>query len=211
VSAQLRTPATRHALQRLRRRFERVQTASKLLARKRKALVDELLRTTRPAIDARHELERRATAAFATLVQAEGDRGHALLAALALPGREIGVELRATRTWGVVGAEIVDHDPVRRSTDARGTASGSAGPAAAAAAAEFEELIERVLEAASRELLARRLARALAETTRRVNLLERRVAPGLAAEVARVESTLQEREREEQLHHRRLLSRNGPA
>jgi len=200
-----RGPATRHALMRLRRRIERVRTASELLTRKRKALVEELFRAARPAIDARRELERRASEAFETLLHAEADRGHAVLAALGLPGREIGVELRPIRTWGVVGTEIVSHDPIRRSPAERGTPAGSAGPAATSAAAEFEELTEQVLHAASRDLRARRLAHALAETSRRVNLLERRVVPALASEIARVEATLGEREREEQLQHRRLL------
>ena len=55
-----RSPPTRHELMRLKRRIERVRTASDLLSRKRKALVEELFRIARPAIDARRELERRA-------------------------------------------------------------------------------------------------------------------------------------------------------
>jgi len=204
-----RSPPTRHELMRLKRRIERVRTASTLLSRKRKALVEELFRIARPAIDARRELERRAASAFEALLQAEADRGHAALAALALPGREIGALLRPTRTWGVVGTEIVSHDPIRRSVAERGAPAGSTGPAAVVAAAQFEELTVLVLEAASRDLLARRLARALAETSRRVNQLERRVAPALVAEISRVESTLVEREREEHLQHRRLLSAQG--
>lgn len=205
MSARRRTPPTRHELLRLRRRMERVRTASDLLARKRKALVEELLRTARPAIDARRALEGSAGLAFATLLEALGEQGHALLAALGLPGRELDVELRPTRTWGVVGAEIVSHDPVRRSVAERPVRAASAGPAVSAAADAFERLTELALEAASRELLVRRLARALAETSRRVSLLEQRVEPELAAEISRIDDTLEEREREERLRHRRLI------
>ncbi|MBW2292997.1 MAG: hypothetical protein JRG94_11915 [Deltaproteobacteria bacterium] len=70
-------------------------------------------------------------------------------------------------------------------------------------------MTELLLDTASREILIRRLARALAETSRRVNLLERRVAPGLTAEATRIEATLEEREREEQLRYRRLMDRPG--
>lgn len=210
MSARRRIAPTRHELLRLRRRLERVRTAGALLARKRKALVEELFRTARPAIDARRALESSATAAFASLLDAEGERGHALLSALALPPREIALELRPTRTWGVVGAEIVAHDPVRRSVAERPLRAGSAGPAVSAAAGAFEALTELALEAASRELLVRRLARALAETSRRVSLLEQRVAPALGREIARVETTLAEREREEALRHRRLLDARPP-
>lgn len=205
MSALRRRPCTRHELLRARRRLERVRKAAELLARKRKALVNELFRTARPALDLREELTERAAAAFATLLSAQADRGQPQLQALALPLREIGVTLRPTEAWGVPGAEIVAHDPVRRSAADRGVVAGAAGPAALAAAAEIEALTERVLEAASRELLIRRLARALAETSRSVNLLERRVAPGLAGEIARIASSLGEREREERLRFRRLL------
>lgn len=70
-------------------------------------------------------------------------------------------------------------------------------------------MTELLLDTASREIPIRRLARALAETSRRVNLLERRVAPRLTAEMTRIEATLEERERQEQLRYRRLLERPG--
>jgi len=209
VSAFRHTPATRHNLVRVRRRLERVQTAADLLTRKRSALVNELFRTAKPVLDAREAAEWQAAVAFSALLSAQADRGQPLLQALALPTREIQVQLRSTEAWGLQGADIVDHDPVRRSPDERRVATGSAGPAVSVAATEFEALTELLLNTASREILIRRLARALAETSRRVNLLERRVAPGLAAEMTRIEATLEEREREEQLRYRRLLDRPG--
>ena len=207
MSAMRRTAPTRHALLRLDRRLERVGTAAELLSRKRSALVNELFRTARPVLDAREAIEWQAAVAYAALLDAEADRGHSSLQALAIPVRELQVELRATEAWGLPGAAIVARDPVRRSAGERGANAGSAGPAAMATATEFESLAELLLDAASRELLIRRLARALAETSRRVNLLERRVAPGLAREIKRIGSTLKEREREEQLRYRRLLDR----
>jgi H(+)-transporting ATP synthase subunit D len=207
VSAFRHAPATRHNLLRVRRRLERVRTAANLLTRKRSALVNELFRTAKPVLDAREAAEWQAAVAFSALLSAQADRGQPLLQALALPTREIGVELRPTESWGLPAAEIVDHDPARRSPDERQVSSGSAGPAATVAAGEFEVLTELLLDMASREILIRRLARALAETSRRVNLLERRVGPGLAAEMTRIEATVGEREREEQLRYRRLLDR----
>jgi H(+)-transporting ATP synthase subunit D len=202
-----RTPPTRHALLRMGRRLERVRTAAELLSRKRSALVNELFRTARPVLDAREAIEWQAAVAYAALLHAAADRGHPTLHALSIPLRELGVELRPTEAWGLPGAEIVARDAVRRSGNERGAALGAAGPAPAAAAGEFEALTELLLDAASRELLIRRLAHALAETSRRVNLLERRVAPQLSSEMKRIASTLEEREREEQLRYRRLLDR----
>jgi len=204
-----RSPPTRHALMHVGRRLSRVRTAAELLTRKRSVLVNELFRAARPVLEEREAIEWQAAVAYAALVQAEADRGSPLLEALALPPREIGLELQPNEAWGLPGAEIVDHDPVGRPASERGVAVGPAGPAATAAAGEFEVLIALLLDSASRELRIRRLARALAETSRRVNLLERRVGPELAREAKRIAATLEEREREEQLRYRRLLQRPG--
>jgi vacuolar-type H+-ATPase subunit D/Vma8 len=207
------TAATRHELLRLSRRLARVRTAAELLTRKRRALVNELFLTARPVLHAREAIAWQSGLAFASLLQARGDRGLRQLRALSLPLREIGVELRLTEAWGLPAAEIVSHDPVRRSASERGTRTGTAGPAAAATADAFEQLTALLLDAASREILIRRLAAALADTSRRVNRLERRVEPELRGEAARVRATLEEREREEQHRYRRLarerISRPG--
>lgn len=205
MSATRRAAPTRHALLRVRRRLERVGTAAELLTRKRKALVSELFRTARPALHAREAVEWQSAVAYAALLQAEGDRGQPLLQALARPVRDIHVELALEQVWGLPSAEIVAHDPVRRPGSERGFTPAQGGPAAAAAADAFEQLTELLLDATTRELRIRRLAHALSETSRRVNLLERRVAPGLAGELARIGAILEEREREEQLRYRRLM------
>lgn len=204
MSGRERTPPTRHALLRVRHRATRVSTAIDLLTRKCQALVNELFRTARPVLAAREAIEWQSAVAFASLLRAEADRGNVFLKAISLPLRELEVELRRTDEWGLPGAEIVAHDPIRRAARERGMPVGASGPAALATAEAFEELTVLLLDAVSRELLIRRLARALAETSRRVNLLERRVMPQLAEDIARIESTLEEREREEQLRHRRL-------
>jgi vacuolar-type H+-ATPase subunit D/Vma8 len=194
---------------RVRRRLDRVRAAARLLTRKRGALVNELFRTARPVLDSREAIAWQAAVAYGALLQSEGDRGHLLLSALALPLREIDVELRFTEAWGLPSAEVVGHDPIRREAAERGVSVGAAGPAATVAADQFERLTVLILDSASRELLIRRLAHALAETSRRVNLLERRVGPELASESRRIESILEEREREDQLRYRRLLERPG--
>jgi H(+)-transporting ATP synthase subunit D len=185
------------------RRLERVQRGVEVLLRKRRALVRELLHCARDAADASVRVERAAQPAYAAL---------ASLDVLGRPRREIGVEIDVVRSWGVNAAQILGRDRIRRTAAERGAAPGSLAPAASAAADGFEVLCEMLLDGASRELLMRRLARTLASTSRQVNLLERRVAPRLAAEIRRTRATLGEREREdcvrlEQLLHRR--SRGG--
>lgn len=81
-------------------------------------------------------------------------------------------------------------------------------PAAAGAAVQFDTLVDLLLDAAPREMLLRRLGDALAQTSRQVNTLERRLAPSLVAQIAAVRRTLDEREREEHLRLKRLKNRN---
>lgn len=162
-------------------------------------------------LDAREAIEWQSAVAHAALLQAEADRGSPLLQAFAQPIREIAIELGHEEVWGLPCTEIVAHDPVRRPAAERDFPPGASGLAAVEAADAFEHLTQLLLDATSHETRIRRLADALAETSRRVNLLERRVAPALAADVARIASTLEEREREEQLRYRRLLAPSEPS
>ena len=57
----------------------------------------------------------------------------------------------------------------------------------------------------------RRLGQALARTTRLVNTLEQRVATRLVADLSSIRQTLDEREREEHLRTKRLISRRRAA
>lgn len=209
MTATRRSAATRTALLRLRRRLERVHTAAELLTRKRRALVSELFRAARPVLDSREAVEWQSAVAYASLLQAEAERGGPLLDAFAQPVREIGIELAEHEIWGLPSAEIVTHDPVRRSAAARGFPTGASGPAAVATADAFERLTQLLLDGTGRELRIRRIAHALAETSRRVNLLDRRVRPAIERQLTRIGATLEEREREEQLRYRRLLKGPG--
>ena len=71
--------------------------------------------------------------------------------------------------------------------------------------------MELLLDAASTELLLRRLAEALARTSRQVNTLERRVAPRLTGEIHRVRELLEEREREDHARLKRFLKERSEA
>jgi V/A-type H+-transporting ATPase subunit D len=82
-----------------------------------------------------------------------------------------------------------------------GHVAGSHGPADRSGCGRFEALLELLLDAASAELLLRRLAGALTRTSRQVNTLERRVAPERGSAVRQVRAQLEERERED---HTRL-------
>jgi V/A-type H+-transporting ATPase subunit D len=53
-------------------------------------------------------------------------------------------------------------------------------------------------------MVIRRLGEALAQTSRQVNTLERRLAPALRGAVTAIRRTLDEREREERLRLKRM-------
>jgi V/A-type H+-transporting ATPase subunit D len=112
------------------------------------------------------------------------------------------VDVQFRTVWGVEVPSWGEPPAIVRSLALRDQAPTTPGPAAEATATAFERLIERLVEAAPRELLIERLSEQLARTTRQVNQLEQRLAPALQAQIGTVRRVLEERERED---HQRLL------
>jgi len=198
-------PPTRSGLLRATARLERVQKGRQLLDRKRQALIAELFRSARPALDARRSVEERANLAYHALLHSLSAKSAASLATYAWPSRDIEATLFERRIWGITVPEIVSHDPVERTLTARETAAPSVGPAAAHAATEFEALLALLLDALTKEQVMRRLGAALGKTTRQVNTLELRVEPSLGAELRTLRQMLEERERDERSRLRHVL------
>lgn len=199
---------TRSNLIRERRRLDRVLKGIDLLTRKRRALVAELFRVASPAIEAREKVLEEAATAYPALLAAAAMTGPGL-GPLGWPSRHLEVEVETAETWGVATGTVHRLAPVRRSLMGRGQAPGLTGLAPAGAADGFERLIEVLLDAASTELLLRRLADALARTSRQVNTLEQRVAPTLRSQIGRVRELLEEREREDHTRLKHLLRRRA--
>ncbi len=206
-----RLTATRLNLLRATRRLERVAKGVAVLRRKREALVGELFAIARPAADARTVIAERARRAYATLLEALALHGSAGVRALGWPPHDARLELAGRSVWGVAVGTIERRPPLSRTLGARGTAPGGTGPAAIRAAAEFEQLADALLDAAPLEMLIRRLGAALARTSRQVNTLERRLAPGLRGQMVAMRRALEEREREEHLRLKRLGGKYGAA
>lgn len=199
-----RASPTRLNLLRAARRLGRVTRGVGLLRRKREALVTELFALARPAADARAQIAAAGTKAYPVLLAALATHGRTGLRALAWPERVLQVEVEAGSVWGVTVSRIVTRPALLRTLAARATTPGFTGPAAAAAATAFERLADLLLDAAPREMVIRRLGEALAQTSRQVNTLERRLAPVLRAAVTAMRRTLDEREREERLRLKRM-------
>lgn len=204
-----RLAPTRLNLLRAGRRLERVRKGAALLRRKREALVTELFRLARPAAGARQLIEESARRGYAALLSALAVHGRASLRAASWPEHDLRVEIRSAQIWGIPVAHITSRPPLRRTAGARGLAPGQAGPATMVAADEFEQLTEMLLDAATREMLIRRLGEALARASRQVHTLERRLAPDLLTQMATVRRTLEEREREEHLRLKHLTRKSA--
>lgn len=202
---------TRLNLLRSRRRLGRVREGADLLRRKREALVRELLARARPLIDERERISRAAAVAYPALVEALAVEGSGGVLASAEPGREVAVTMTSSQVWGLPIASVAEAPRLERTLEARGTAPGPTPPATVEAAAAFETFAQLLVEAAPREMLLRRLGHAVAQTSRQVRALERRVEPALASAVSAMTSLLDEREREEHLRLRHFLRRRDGA
>jgi V/A-type H+-transporting ATPase subunit D len=200
-----RLAATRMNWLRARRQLDQVRRGTELLRRKREALVAEVFRLARPAADARALIEARTREAYPALLGALSRHGVFGLRALGWPLRDLTIEIAPRQVWGIPVSDVVARPPIVRTVARRGVAPGPAGPDAVETALQFERLVDLLLDAAPREMLIRRLGEALGQTSRQVTTLERRVAPELAGEIARVRRQLQEREREEQFRLKHLL------
>jgi V/A-type H+-transporting ATPase subunit D len=119
--------------------------------------------------------------------------------------------MRSARVWGLTVASVASPPRLERTLEGRGTAPGPTAPASIEAAEAFETLAQLLVEAAPREMLMRRLGRAVAQTSRQVRALERRVEPALSTTVATITNLLDEREREEHLRLRHFLRRRREA
>lgn len=202
--------ATRMNLLRSQKRLARVEKGIDLLRRKREALVTELFSLARPAVDARALIGNLATGAYPLLYRALAQQGYVECQAIGWPSRDLAVEIRTGHVWGIAVADITSRPPLARTLGARGTPPSGVSVATAEAAKQFEVFTDLLLDAAPREMLIRRLGEALAQTSRQVNSLDRRVAPELRSQMATMRRTLEEREREEHLRLKHLLKRRAP-
>ncbi len=202
-------PATRLVLLNARRQLERMLRGTTMLRRKREALVSELFQLARPAATARSAISAEADAAYQALLDASAEVGQRGVTPWGWPSRELEVEIRPTSVWGVPASTIEQAPVVGRTLPNRGMQPAAAGAPVVAAADHFERLVEQLVRSAPREMLLLRLGQALSRTTRQVNVLEQRLAPGLRARLAVVRRRLDEREREEHVRLERLRSRKA--
>ncbi|MFT3915543.1 MAG: V-type ATP synthase subunit D [Anaeromyxobacteraceae bacterium] len=204
-----RSPTTRSGLLELRSRRGIATKGAHLLRAKREVLAGETWKLMREVLRGRARLDEVLREAVKALALAGGLDGEPALGSLALPaGREIPVQVTTRRVWGVP-TPAIDAPGLVRGADARGSSPAGWSPQAAEAARRHEEALEVLLRIASRELHLARLGEEIRATSRRINALEQLVLPALAAEAARVEGALDERDREDAVRRKRFRARRS--
>lgn len=181
-----------------------------LLQEKRNALWKELLKTMDLVLRESGELERAAGAARRALAQAEAVEGREAVESAAFAAhRGVAVEVTTASVMGVTVPSI-QRPPLARATIDRGYSLATTSAWVDEAAARYEEQLEMVIDLAAGELRLRRLADEIRKTTVRVNALETVVLPRLAADCARIECVLEEREREDLFRLKRVKAGRRP-
>lgn len=199
-----RTPATRTGLLEVRGRLGLAGKGARLLRGKREVLASEFFRLMREVMQGRERLDAALLDAGRALAVARARDGAPALESLAAAGpREVPVAVTHRRVWGVPVPRV---EPPRlvRSHAARGGPLAGVSLSALDAARRHEESLEILLGIASRELHLRRLGAEIRDTSRRINALEQLLVPRLGREVARVESVLDERAREDAVRLKRF-------
>lgn len=178
-----------------------------LLEDKRDQLMDELRKVVDVVVRGGGALQESATQAREALAVAEALDGPEQVASAALAaGGDITLDATTVTVMGVRIAEI-DYLPIGRSRMARGYSLPGSSARIDWAAERFEAELDLVLEIAALEVRVRRLADEIGKTTRRINAIEFAVLPRLQEERDRIQSVLDERERQDRFRLKRIKAR----
>ena len=188
---------TRTNLLLLRDRLRAVVNCTTILKGRRQALIKEFLKITRPLIQSRETLSRAYAHAIDTLHVSKAREGSPAISALATANRrEIAVEVAEGNLLGLRFRDLTMHETVTRSFDERPYDMLGSSPWLDEAIEEFEGIVEEMLALANFEGKFRRLAEELVRLTRRIRILEERIAPQLQSDIHAMAQYLVERERE---------------
>ncbi len=190
-------PATRTNLLEFRARKDLAQEGVDLLQNKREALIRDFFRIVDTIMDSREAMARDLQKSMAMLGLAKSFAcNHELSAASLSARRQIPISIREINIWGIRIPEI-HFVSLRRTPEARGMLPIDTSPHILEAAEHYEKLLERLLRAASQEIMLKRLGEEIRRVSRRINALEQTVIPSLTSRIRAMQETLQERERED--------------
>jgi V/A-type H+-transporting ATPase subunit D len=211
--ARLRVAPTRSNLLRLRQTLKFAREGYEVLDRKREVLTTELLRVAHDAAILQEKVWTELADAYRALEVARLSMGREHLEWAALSVKEtIDIDIRLHSVMGVVLPLVEAHGTPPETPYGLGDTNVSLDEAAA----RFRRVLSEIPTLTETMTTVWRLARELQKTQRRVNALQYIFIPQYEETVAFIESTLEEREREETFRLKRLKSKGaevttGPA
>ncbi len=200
---------TRTELLTRRAQIRLAQQGVDLLKGKREALVREFITELKRFVAEREALSRTLEEAAQSLMRCLALDGREAVSSVALAARRaVEVELEEKNIWGIRVSEVSSDYHAHLAGGHRYTALG-ASARIEDATERFQEALEGLIKVAPLDRKMRRLAEEIRKTTRRVNALEQRLLPTLAAEVDYIRSVLDQREREDIFRLKRLKKKHA--
>jgi len=199
-----RISPTKSNLLQLKRELDFAREGYDLLEEKRQVLVLEIMRHAEQAKQLEAEVEERLERAHRLLSEAAVRSGEKALASHALGvTAEHSVKVTHRRLMGISLPVI----SATQGTFSPAFGTGMALFARGETSFAFRDALRSIGELAEVQATVLRLARELRKTQRRVNALDKVFIPGHERSVKRIESALEEREREEHVVLRRIRER----
>jgi len=188
-------------------RKSQVQLATQgvdLLKNKRDALMKEFFDLLKPLVEAREKMARELGEAWEALVLSLAFEGKNALESAALAAqRDVDLPVEVQNIWGVLVPHAKEKDWNRRLFE-RGYSPATTSARVDKTAKQFEKFLNSILEMAPLLFKVRKLGEEIRKTTRRVNALEQRVIPQRQEELGYIQSTLEQREREDIFRLKRI-------
>lgn len=191
----------------LLQRKAQIQLASQgvdLLKNKRDALMKDFFELLRPLVEAREKMAAEMRESWEALIYSLAFEGEGAMESAALAAqRDVELPVKVQNIWGVLVPEA-ERTEWRRGLFERGYSPLATSARVDEVAARFEEFLESILEMSPLLFKVRKLGEEIRKTTRRVNALEQRVIPQLRDEMNYIQSTLEQREREDVFRLKRI-------
>ncbi len=175
-----------------------------LLKNKRDALVKEFFSVVKDFFSSRELLETATGKAAQSLSLARGLDGKAMLYSASLATTHAqSIEVKRQNIWGI-RINKIESKPFSKASLARGYSLLTTSQRIERTAQDFEEVMNLIMKMAVHETMVKKIGEEIKKTTRRVNALEQIVIPSLQNQTKYIESTLEEREREDLLRLKHL-------
>lgn len=180
-----------------------------LLEGKREALLKELIDRARELRALRNELHQLGRKAVVAIAIARGVRGTAEVRSAAVAGeRELNLDVKTEKVWGLSLGGIDQYDVVRRPTD-RGVGLLDVPSQIIEASYASEAMVAQMLVCAPKEHNLQIIGEEVRKVSRRINALNEYLLPKLREEVRTITRVLDEREREDTFRLKRIKKKKA--